>query len=483
MAQWFRASRSRGGKKAKDGPEDLVFELLVLEGEDAGQRFTVDGNVVSIHRGKPSASVPGEIVLTDPTVSSRQATIRQTSEGLFIEHREEATNSTSVNGREISIERIRAGDRISMGRTVLEVRSRPGISLTELIQKVDPADVQRADPGVTRSWPNRNDRTEIRRTVEPPKAWLTIASGVEGWEGRQFDVGPKRTSIGRNEANEICIPEQGVSRQHADLVWEGDDLVLIHKSETNPTRVNGQGVEDRRVLRNGDEIRLADRVALKLELGGLGSQPEATEAPAPDTDALGQPRDRAASLRAAMEEKIRRDRAIEEEYGFVGSFLDIDVVDSYGLKVNADRPEHIILSFERFRMFAEEVVNEFDGQVLNSNGDELMCFFDSPLQAVRCASTVIARLQTFNAEENLLGRPFRLRQGVHTGNTLVDRQRGVAYSPVLDVAGHLQKHADHDGLLISEDTFQALPEGLPFESAGELENEGIPTYRLSGAVE
>jgi len=228
---------------------------------------------------------------------------------------------------------------------------------------------------------------------------------------------------------------------------------------------------------------LADRVALKLELSGLGSQPEATETPAPETDALGQPRDRAASLRAAMEEKIRRDRAIEEEYGFVGSFLDIDVVDSYGLKVNANRPEHIILSFERFRVFAEEVVNEFDGQVLNSNGDELMCFFDSPLQAVRCASAVIARLQTFNAEENLLGRPFRLRQGVHTGNTLVDRQRGVAYSPVLDVAGHLQKHADHDGLLISKDTFQVLPEGLPFESAGKLENEGIPTYRLSGAVE
>ncbi len=482
MARWFGSSRTRKSKIEGDPPKDVVFELLVLEGEDAGRSFAIDGNVVSIRRGTTSVSAPGQILLTDPTVSTRQAWIRRSPEGLFIEHREDATNPTFVNDREVSHARIRAGDRISFGRTVLEVCTRSEISMSEPPPMLDPADIQPDDPGVTKNWPVGGDRTEIRM-VEAPKAQLTITGGVEGWDRRQFDVGPQRTSLGRDETNEICIPERGVSRRHADLVWEGGDLVLLHRSGTNSTQVNGFAVEDRRVLRDGDEIRLADRVTLKLDLGVLGLKPGVTKAPAPEVDALEQGKDQAASLRAAMEEKIRRDQAIEDQYRFVGSFLDIDVVDSYGLKVNADRPEYIILSFERFRAFAENAVTEFDGEVLNSNGDELMCFFESPLQAVRCASAVIARLQTFNAEENLLGRPFRLRQGVHTGNSLVDRQRGIAYSLVLDVAGHLQKHADHDGLLISEETFQALPEGLPFEPAGDLENEGIPTYRLSGELE
>ena len=84
---------------------------------------------------------------------------------------------------------------------------------------------------------------------------------------------------------------------------------------------------------------------------------------------------------------------------------------------------------------------------------------------------------------SLLGRPFRVRQGIHTGSSLVDRRRGIAYSTVLDVAGHLQKHADTDGLLISEGTLKALPEGLPFERAGELEKERIPTHRLTGPLD
>ncbi len=65
----------------------------------------------------------------------------------------------------------------------------------------------------------------------------------------------------------------------------------------------------------------------------------------------------------------------------------------------------------------------------------------------------------------------------------MDRRRGVAYSTVLDVAGHLQKHAEHNGLLVSEHTRGVLPEDLPFELAGKLEKEGIPTYRLTGVVD
>ena len=153
------------------------------------------------------------------------------------------------------------------------------------------------------------------------------------------------------------------------------------------------------------------------------------------------------------------------------------------MKKAAARPANIIVAFERFRAFVERTVTEFEGLVLNSNGDELMCFFDSTLLAVRTASQILERLDAFNLDENVLPMPFRFRIGIHTGTSLVDRERGVAYSPVLDIAGHLQKRAETNGLLISRDTLEALPEGLPFVSAGMLENEQIPIYRLSEPIE
>ncbi|MGE4607116.1 MAG: adenylate/guanylate cyclase domain-containing protein, partial [Myxococcota bacterium] len=169
---------------------------------------------------------------------------------------------------------------------------------------------------------------------------------------------------------------------------------------------------------------------------------------------------------------------IEEKFSVHGSFLDVDVVGSYMMKAESSRPEFIIVSFERWRVWITVVIEEFNGMVLNSNGDELMCFFDSTLRCVDAGRAILDRLDTFNDEQNALSSPFRLRIGIHTGSSLVDKKRGVAYSEVLDVAGHLQKDADQNGLLISEPTFRALPEGVSFEPAGRLERENIATYRM-----
>jgi len=79
-----------------------------------------------------------------------------------------------------------------------------------------------------------------------------------------------------------------------------------------------------------------------------------------------------------------------------------------------------------------------------------------------------------------LSVPFQFRVGVHSGRCLVDLDQGVAYSPVLDVAGHLQKLADVNGLMASQSAFDALEDGLPFERAGTMEREGLVYYRLTG---
>lgn len=461
-----------------------AIDLVVVEGRDAGQQFTVDGPRVRIGRGIPSAGHTDAILLSEPSVSSHQAMVHIGEDGAVIEHREGATNPTLVNGREIRKQRLEPGDRIQMGHAVLEVRSRSGAALGDLTdafteQRPNPV-YQPADETTEARLANPAEATE-RRLHGRRWGRLIVESGLPGSEERSFDLSLEKIRIGRSPDCDVEIAEAGVSRTHAVLAWEGDRLVLHHRSATNPTYLNGLPVESPQELCGGEQIQLADRVVLRLELEPR-EPPEDSAAtlasarrPTPETAQPG--------LITAVHEQIQLRARIEQEFGFTGAFLDIDVVDSYGMKARAKRPDCIIVSFDRFREFARAVVEEYDGQVLNSNGDELMCFFESPHQAVRAGSAILQRLEEFNEKQNLLETPFRVREGVHSGDALVDRRRGVAYSPVLDVAGHLQKKATVNGLLISQQTLESLPEGMPFEEEGILDREGIRTFRMAVPID
>lgn len=448
---------------------EVAFELLVIEGRDAGRRFSLDGRDVPIGRDVVTGWESGGIVLADPTVSAQQAMIHVTPDGPVIEHRTGATNATLVNGLPIKQKPLASGDRIQMGSVVLEF----------LVH--------------TREYRAASREETVRRDREP---WgrLRLASGPRFGGESEFRLHGDQVSIGRGLDCDVRIPEPGISRLHAQLVWQGNQLFLEHRSGTSSTCVDGRTVSDRVELAGDAEIQLSDNVVLRLEL-----RRPAGSAPGPHVEADGAivrrtespglltsfyaSIEREQDLHARLEQGAKeRVNDIDEKFGFTGAFLDVDVVDSYGMKERASRPDYIVVSFDRFRSFVTAVIEEFDGQILNSNGDELMCFFKSPLQAVRAASAVVVRLEDFNRNDNLLVSNFRVRQGIHTGRSLIDWKRNVAYSSILDVAGHLQKHAEVDGVLISQQTLEALPEGLPFERKGELERERIPTYRLAARL-
>ena len=304
--------------------------------------------------------------------------------------------------------------------------------------------------------------------------WIkTVERGQSLVDGDACPIWSTRTVLGRAHEADVRIADMGVSRRHAELVDEGGELELVHLSKVNPTLLNGCEVLDSERVRDGDTIQLADSVIFRVELHTHGAR-FAEETP--------EDRERR-SLKQQMEQRLELDRRIEEDYSVEGSFLDVDVVNSYGMKAETTRADHIVLSFERFRSFVGGIVEESGGHVLNSNGDELMCYFESPLDSVRAGARILDGLSGFNRSDNLLRSPFRFRLGIHTGRCLVDLDQGVAYSAVLDLAGHLQKLAEPDTLLISEQTLAGLPEGLPFEHAGAMEREEVGYYQLCGAVE
>ena len=465
-------------KAAADEPVQ-VHELLVLEGVDAGEQFTVDGDEVLLGRRVHENGKGRGILLKDPTVSAKQAVIRRRGETLIVQHLAGATNPTLVDGRPAHGELLREGSEIQIGRVKLQLRLRSGLAISDFTQIHQSIDAAGRGPDTTRRTeeievpplPGDTETTEVRPIVAQ-LGRLVVKRGHEITSEPSFPIWSTRNLIGRGHGCGIQLADMGISRKHAELVLEDDGLFLVHRSKVNPTLLNGCEVLDREQVQHGDEIQLADRVVLQVELEAVTPR----EGPRPDHESERR------SLKQAMESKIALDRRIEQDYQVKGSFLDVDVVNSYGMKTEASRADHIVVSFERFRAFVGGVVAEFGGQVLNSNGDELMCYFPSTIDAVRAGSRILDRLAQFNTEQNFLRVPFRFRIGVHTGSSLVDLDQGVAYSPVLDAAGHLQKLADVDGMMISEQTYVELPEGMPFEYAGTMDVEGFSYYRLMGPI-
>ena len=63
-------------------------------------------------------------------------------------------------------------------------------------------------------------------------------------------------TIGRSPENGICIADASVSSRHASIVRTADGFVLEDNQSRNGTFVNGERLHDRRLLADGDLIRL-----------------------------------------------------------------------------------------------------------------------------------------------------------------------------------------------------------------------------------
>lgn len=296
--------------------------------------------------------------------------------------------------------------------------------------------------------------TQLLDSVAPAFGWLVVDDGPASLLHIRIPIGDAEMTLGRSAGCDVTIPDAAVSRTHASLRRDGDGLMLVHHSSTNGTCLNGVQVVDPEPLYDGDQIQLANRVRLRVQSALLPARLE--------------PKQQPATLRQVMEERVQLEERIEQEFVREGSFVDLDVVDSFGLK-QGQPTERVVVSFERFRSFVEQMISAHGGRVLNSNGDEVMVFFADADAALHASRQIQRELPAFNDAANRLARPFRTRIGIHSGRCAVDLERGVAYSSVLDGAGHLQKAAPPGGVLISDATYRALSKPpAELEAAGRV---------------
>jgi pSer/pThr/pTyr-binding forkhead associated (FHA) protein len=86
-------------------------------------------------------------------------------------------------------------------------------------------------------------------------ARLVIKNG--GFEGMTFELTAEETLIGRNPTTHITLLDEGISREHAIILYDADNdsYSLEDLQSTNGTQVNGKRVRSV-TLADGDEVRV-----------------------------------------------------------------------------------------------------------------------------------------------------------------------------------------------------------------------------------
>jgi len=73
---------------------------------------------------------------------------------------------------------------------------------------------------------------------------------------QELDLRHTTTYIGRSEECEVTLEDPLVSRRHARIVVQGDDVIIEDLASRNGVRVNGTLLEASHSLADGDRVRI-----------------------------------------------------------------------------------------------------------------------------------------------------------------------------------------------------------------------------------
>jgi two-component system cell cycle response regulator len=91
------------------------------------------------------------------------------------------------------------------------------------------------------------------------RARLVILNG--GFEGMTYDLSMEEVVIGRNPTTDITLLDEGISREHALILYDEDapGFVVEDLQSTNGTKVNGKRVRST-ALAEGDQIQIGQTI-------------------------------------------------------------------------------------------------------------------------------------------------------------------------------------------------------------------------------
>lgn len=116
---------------------------------------------------------------------------------------------------------------------------------------------------------DHNPFEDTTRTLDPaqppeedkPRPYLLVLAGTS--VGEMHRIAKEKTVMGRGDKVDVRLFDEGISREHAQLIQQGEKVFLEDLGSTNGTFCNGTRVQ-RQALAHGDKILLGSTTILKF---------------------------------------------------------------------------------------------------------------------------------------------------------------------------------------------------------------------------
>ncbi|MGB8961715.1 MAG: FhaA domain-containing protein [Pseudonocardiaceae bacterium] len=84
---------------------------------------------------------------------------------------------------------------------------------------------------------------------------LSASLLLDDGSNRHYQLAEGATVVGRGQEAQFRLPDTGVSRQHLEIIWDGQTATLADLGSTNGTSVNGTPAQSLQLV-DGDVVRL-----------------------------------------------------------------------------------------------------------------------------------------------------------------------------------------------------------------------------------
>ena len=169
--------------------------------------------------------------------------------------------------------------RLSGGRTFKDIVGDLGASKQEVAERLrqllDVGLITLAAPEPPPTIEEKTDPALKKKTTAGRRRTLVGSLTPDGTPDNVYPLLDSAYTLGRAPSNTISIPDGSVSSQHARIVRTPEGFVLEDLQSRNGTFVNGEQVTDKRLLADGDLIRLG-KIIMTFNVAREGKAGEQT---------------------------------------------------------------------------------------------------------------------------------------------------------------------------------------------------------------
>lgn len=234
-----------GSRMHQGGAMSGLAKLVVIEGVELGEIFSLDGQVIF----ELGSGAGVDLRLEDPEIVSSHLKIYRENEHYHVF--DLSGRGFLINGRRSLKHELTNGDVVTLGGHALRFESEPEADPADQLFSGAAAPITESGVAAPISTPlPANDSSQVKFQI------------IKGNDlGKSHDLQSKPMSIiGRGIATDITVWDIRVSRIHCRIDNRDNEFTLSDMNSSNGTWVNGARLTQSHRLKHGDHVKLGSTV-------------------------------------------------------------------------------------------------------------------------------------------------------------------------------------------------------------------------------